>query len=1021
MNPNSEQKIAIEHEGGVLLSAGAGSGKTYVIVEHIIYRLGLLKKKVSPELLNDEMKKFLSDFILMTFTKDATREMKVRLLKRVKSESETDPFYLDVLNEIDRLSITTIHGFCNNLIKMGCVPDCQFADDVLSDNRFDKMFLDIFDSWLSEQTDDYFIKYSRLFLNSFKNVLTQNELLRKWRRNDQNELSVIDFFEANNLSEDTLRLNISHLDELSDKKWYELIRGVNEIVSKDKDDWPSLLAGHFLKMKGTRKPTKKANLPIVSDHVDFLMKTIRPLISEMVQCLNFISTIDPQVYKTKINSFFKHYERLRHRYQGITYNEMELVVYNSLINNTFLHDNMSFSYFVVDEFQDTSEIQFEIINRLLRGNLNSLFCVGDLQQAIYGFRGGDVEVFQKVKKMIPQYLELKNNYRSSKEVIEFNNHFFTSIFPVGRGYTGEDDFQIEAISQRPGLEIDGSINIYTKELDSEKKISAADLDSLEATGICEILQDLSSKEKEACVLYRRLAPSRYLINQLIENKVSFTAQYKTPLSDNPIINIFYHFVQGLRDEDFNICHAILKEIFSSLNLDLLTFKANDLKENLKYFSLYDTFLSFLALNKLSVSMTDESLSYIRDLCVISSSLDEVSYSLKQKQSDSASIHLRFGDKPDSIQIMSVHKSKGLEFEHVIIGGLYTSAASRNDSFLLGHKPTSFQIPADDNDSFAMSLDYLDEKKKVKKKDFSESKRLLYVSCTRAVSSLSFVKLAGHDFSKSKDDWAHAVFSAANESFFEVKKSEKVIDNLSSKKKPFYHIDRSSYFLNNHQQTLVLPELSVSRLSSFAECPRKFYLENYASLDQDFLNKLNLSNENIVGISSKERGVKIHYEIEMAISKNNFNRIKDEETRSFIKENIPVDKELKTEHEIKFPFISMTLNAFLDLLVLKEGQVAEIWDFKTGLINSSTLLDKYIFQLKMYAYACHINNLPFNNGEVRLVICHVDEKKLTEIVVKQATLSDFAQSTWKQLNNFNAINEGYCRNCLFDNFCHPSST
>ena len=83
---NTEQKVAIEHHGGVQLQAGAGSGKTFVLIEHIIY---LIEKKLYPtgtELftqdehqLRIELKSYLSKIVLMTFTKKAAGELKTRL------------------------------------------------------------------------------------------------------------------------------------------------------------------------------------------------------------------------------------------------------------------------------------------------------------------------------------------------------------------------------------------------------------------------------------------------------------------------------------------------------------------------------------------------------------------------------------------------------------------------------------------------------------------------------------------------------------------------------------------------------------------------------------------------------------------------------------------------------------------------------------------------------------------------------------------------------------------------------
>ena len=89
-SPNEEQKKAIKHNGGVLLSAGAGSGKTFVLVEHIIFKI---KEKINVSNIDDldfeiKIKKFLSEIVIMTFTNKAASELSVRLKERIALELE---------------------------------------------------------------------------------------------------------------------------------------------------------------------------------------------------------------------------------------------------------------------------------------------------------------------------------------------------------------------------------------------------------------------------------------------------------------------------------------------------------------------------------------------------------------------------------------------------------------------------------------------------------------------------------------------------------------------------------------------------------------------------------------------------------------------------------------------------------------------------------------------------------------------------------------------------------------------
>src|SRR5690606_15178841 len=128
-SPNSEQKLAIEHEGGVLLRAGAGSGKTFVLVEHILYltKQWIRKFKGNPRGTFEEfLRSEFSKVVMMTFTKKAAGEMSIRLSEKfqeVSSEEGEDQKFWVIANELlPVLTVTTIDGFCRKLITLGYFP-----------------------------------------------------------------------------------------------------------------------------------------------------------------------------------------------------------------------------------------------------------------------------------------------------------------------------------------------------------------------------------------------------------------------------------------------------------------------------------------------------------------------------------------------------------------------------------------------------------------------------------------------------------------------------------------------------------------------------------------------------------------------------------------------------------------------------------------------------------------------------------------------------------------------------------
>ncbi|MBT5095051.1 MAG: UvrD-helicase domain-containing protein, partial [Halobacteriovoraceae bacterium] len=118
--PNPEQKCAIEHTGGRLLSAGAGSGKTFVLVEHIVYLIEkFLAENEYPTLEEKEMAlgSYLSKTVLMTFTKKAAGELSSRLAIRIETADEfCESDLMLIKSAVARMSVGTIHGFCFKLL-----------------------------------------------------------------------------------------------------------------------------------------------------------------------------------------------------------------------------------------------------------------------------------------------------------------------------------------------------------------------------------------------------------------------------------------------------------------------------------------------------------------------------------------------------------------------------------------------------------------------------------------------------------------------------------------------------------------------------------------------------------------------------------------------------------------------------------------------------------------------------------------------------------------------------------------
>ena len=117
-----------------------------------------------------------------------------------------------------------------------------------------------------------------------------------------------------------------------------------------------------------------------------------------------------------------------------------------------------------------------IIGHLVEKDYSNLFVVGDEKQSIYRFRGGEVSLFTHVMSLLPKRLSLTDNYGSTSGVDKFNNAFTSSIFPLGAGFDGRDQFAIVPKDQTiPEFKLEsgnnGEVYHIIKKFKDDKKLS----------------------------------------------------------------------------------------------------------------------------------------------------------------------------------------------------------------------------------------------------------------------------------------------------------------------------------------------------------------------------------------------------------------------------------------------------------------------------------------------------------------------------------------------------------------------
>ena len=758
-----------------VVRAGAGAGKTE----------GLKNKVLSVAKLFFEQQNKLPRVVVTTFTKKATEELKERLLK--SSLQESDENLLKFITSTSHLHISTIHGVMILFLKryahwLNVDPAFKFIDEMSAH----KMAKSVLREILVSQT-----KFSAL-LDNFSLEKLVNEL-RKFALQlaIHPEIKSVSASEIRRLSELKCKLFYDNFynsllqvkSQVDDPKWQEtaeqkilLLKSFSNANAKY-DFWPEI----YESLKETKWPRRNSKKIVISEDLydslidaedDFLNLLENHEVFSRSEEFNQLAELFLQLARLFVENFAN-----KKKDSGVCeMSDLEAITLQCIRNHPEMAKAFSadWDYWLIDEFQDTSPLQLEILKEFV--NEKSKYVVGDPQQSIYLFRGAQSEVFESAMRETlatgGEISELLKNYRSNPSLLIFFNDFFEMF------NTPE---QIKFVKMQPRSEPTAKSEVIAKfcilqaahsdryQPIAEEILSAYKLQNRPFQNNCILARTHSELKDIALYLeslnipvhlhaakgfYNRrevldsLSILKFLVNPM--DNVNLVRLLRSPwykISDSELIN-------SLTDRPQSIWHALCEKIPQHA----IIIKLRQMRESVLKQGIYETLVDEIKTNGMVDLSAWHDSSGRREANIWKflfllkekektpgfnylSFIQSAFHSIEQEDADSESDATAVLE-PHRVNLMTVHGSKGLKFKNVFVPNLHKTLQTSSQ---LSHRYPTVVDPI--NGYFSISLQMQETKKMVHNEwsksilskqsllEEDEQLRVLYVALTRAEESV----------------------------------------------------------------------------------------------------------------------------------------------------------------------------------------------------------------------------------------------------------------------------------------------
>jgi len=798
-----EQSDAIYKSGkNIIVSAGAGSGKTAVLTTRVLHKL--------------ENGIHVNELLILTFTKAAASEMKERIRKNLRKKPDLKPELL----LLDTAYVTTFDSFSLSIVKkyhylLNVSSNLKITDNTMIEMLRKDVLRKTMDKFYTNKDvnflkliDEFCVKDDHEIYDAMLNISKSFE-------KDFTKLERLDGYQQLYFSEQKIEEYLNEFEQLVIKKQSDLKEKINEFeriaskdyISKIYENLNGLLSFSTIDDLVSVKSSKIPPLPKNSEEeikeekeqLNNVLKDLKKLLdygtkeqlkNDLLQLKEFVN-----VFVLVLKDYLKELENQKKEKNYYDFNDIAFLALNLLKNNQEVCDEIknSFKEIMIDEYQDTNDIQEEFIRLISQ---NNVYMVGDIKQSIYRFRNANPYLFKKKydnyrQKINGEKIDLLKNFRSRKEVLQNINLIFNNIMIDNFGGANYLEEHQMVFGNQDYLEKGLTSENYNMEILTYENPKNTGF-TKEELEVFAIGKDIQKKINEGYLLYNKdenqVHPAKYQDFVILMDRSSSFDLYKK------IFNYLKIPISIEKDETLNdsTCFLVIKNLLKVLlsytekNFDtnfrfsfvsvLRSFLFNyqdqaiyDLLQSSSWYQnqLYETIrpilnnISTKSITKILHEVYECTELYrkmiqigdIKENMMILSSIQNLAenYQLEGKNLKSfyeflsrinkEEMNITYTNETTSnecVKIMTIHKSKGLEYPICYFSGLYKNfnISDVKEKFIYDKK-YGIITPLKEEGMYSCFLKEL-IKENYLIEEISEKIRLFYVAVTRAKEKMIFL-------------------------------------------------------------------------------------------------------------------------------------------------------------------------------------------------------------------------------------------------------------------------------------------